>query len=175
MKISVGVLTVSDRCSRKEADDKSGPALERLASEAGWEVEVRAVVADEVREIRGILKDWADEARVSLILTTGGTGAGPRDVTPEATQPLLDRLLPGLPELMRREGARTSPLAALSRGLAGIRRRTLIINLPGSPRGAAESFAAVAALVPHVLEVMEGAGHEHPVDGGGRRKSHPRG
>ena len=175
MSLTVGILTVSDTCSRGRAEDGSGKALAKLVQEAGWKVEVRAVVPDEAREIRAIMKEWADDLRLSLILTTGGTGAGPRDVTPEATEKLLERALPGLPELIRREGVKSNPRAALSRGLAGIRGKTLIINLPGSPRGAAESFQAVAGLIPHALEVMDGARHDPAAEGHRIGKEHAHG
>lgn len=159
MKIAVGILTVSDRCSRGERRDESGPALRRLVESRGWRVAQSAVEPDARGRIEKRLLDWSDRKGLSLILTTGGTGLGPRDVTPEATRGVLEKELPGLAERMRREGLKKTARAALSRAMAGARGRSLIINLPGSPRGAADSLKTVLDLVPHALAMLEGAGH----------------
>lgn len=159
MRLTVGVLTVSDRCSRGLREDAGGPALRRLAEARGWDVARHKIVPDEMSEIVEALTRWSGEDNLSLILTTGGTGLGPRDVTPEATRNVLDKELPGLAEVMRLEGLKRTPLAALSRGLCGSRGRTLILNLPGSPKGASESFEAAAGLIPHAVLMLTGAGH----------------
>jgi molybdenum cofactor synthesis domain-containing protein len=126
----------------------------------GWRVASVLVVPDEVSAIQARLIELADAGIVDLILTAGGTGIGPRDVTPEACAGVCERLLPGIGEVMREVGRRSNPRAALSRGLAGVRKRTLIVNLPGSLKGAVESLDAVAELLPHAVEVLRGAGHD---------------
>ncbi len=161
MALSVGILTVSDRCSRGEAEDVSGKILEKLVLAKGWKVEPRAVVPDEVRQIKAVLEDWCTENRMDLILTTGGTGLGPRDVTPEATREIIEKELPGLGELMRADTLKKSPMAALSRATAGSRRKTLIVNFPGSPKGAQECLEAVADVLEHGVAMIHGGGHEH--------------
>lgn len=158
--ISLAILTISDRCAKGQAQDLSGLALQKLAEEQGWTVQERALVADEKKEIAAKLLYWCDREKISLILTTGGTGLGPRDVTPEATKPLLEKEVPGLGELMRQEGLKHTPLAVLSRSLAGIRGTSLILNLPGSPKGAVESLNAVLGVIPHALSILGGAAHE---------------
>ncbi len=160
--LTAGILTISDRGARGEAEDLSGPALAKAAEKLGWRVEARAMVSDEEREIRAVLGDWCLENRVDLILTTGGTGLGPRDVTPEATKALIEKEIPGLSELIRAMGVKKNPRAALSRAVSGVRRKTLIINLPGSLPGALESLAAVARLIPHAVEIIRGGGHGFP-------------
>ena len=159
MKITVGILTVSDRCSKGSRRDESGPALRRLVETQGWQVAQSAVEPDERKRIRQTLLDWADGKGLALVLTTGGTGLGPRDVTPEATRGVLDKELPGLAERMRLEGSKKGERALLSRAMAGARGRSLIINLPGSPRGATDSLEAVLNLVPHALAMLQGEGH----------------
>jgi molybdopterin adenylyltransferase len=152
------VLTVSDRASAGAMADESGPAVHRLLAEAGFEVSEVAVVPDERARIAEFLE--AAALAHELVVTTGGTGLGPRDVTPEATRPLLDYEVPGLAELMRAEGLRSTPMAALSRSLAGVRGRSLIINLPGSVRGATESLAAIVPVLRHAVGLLSGdAGH----------------
>lgn len=160
MKILVGILTVSDRCAAGARADASGPALKRLADEQGWEVVEYSVVPDETALIEEVLLDWCDRRGLDVILTTGGTGLGPRDVTPEATRRVLERELPGLPERMRLRHAQSSPRACLSRAVAGSRGRSLILNLPGSPRGARESLCAVLEVLPHAAQMLAGGGHE---------------
>ncbi|OGR59962.1 MAG: molybdenum cofactor biosynthesis protein [Elusimicrobia bacterium GWA2_69_24] len=158
--VRVGILTVSDRSSRGERPDASGPALAEAAARRGWSVAARATVPDEAAAISACLRRWCEgPPAVDLVLTTGGTGLGPRDVTPEATREVLEKELPGFSERMRREGEKSSPHAALSRGLCGARGRTLILNLPGSPRGCVESLETVAGLVPHALLMLAGEGH----------------
>jgi molybdopterin adenylyltransferase len=163
--VRVGVLTVSDRCCRGERADGGGPRLRELVRGLGWTPAAAAVVPDEKSDIRKVLMDWCDNQGLSLVLTTGGTGVAPRDVTPEATRPLLEKDLPGLAELMRREGARRTPFAVLSRAAAGTRGRSLIINLPGNPDGAAECLRAVAGVVLHALSLLAGEDASHRHDG----------
>src|SRR5208337_4795799 len=136
----VSILTISDSISAGKSEDRSGPSVSSRCKQLGWEVASSAVRADDRAAIAGFLKETADSNTVDLILTTGGTGLGPRDVTPEATVAVLERLIPGFPERMRAEGATKTPRAILSRGAAGIRGTTIIINLPGSPTGAVESL-----------------------------------
>ena len=136
MSIRVGILTVSDRSSRGERADASGPLLRQMAQQQGWTVEREALVPDELAAIKATIMNWADVVRLDLILTTGGTGFAPRDVTPEATRAVIEREAPGLAEAMRAASLQKTPHAMLSRAVCGIRGRTLIVNLPGSPRGA---------------------------------------
>ena len=146
------MITVSDRCAAGEAEDLSGPAVARLLESAGIEVTNSNLIPDEADEIRALLR----EAGADLVVTTGGTGLGPRDVTPQATAQELDYQVPGLGEEMRRAGLASTPLSVLSRGLAGVRGRTLILNLPGSERAATESLAAVLPVLGHALELLRG-------------------
>lgn len=154
--IRLAVLTISDSVVAGTREDRSGAKLRERAESFGWSVEASEIVPDEADQIAELLRRWADSGRFSLILTTGGTGAALRDVTPEATRGVIERELPGLPELMRSEGRKSTPFAVLSRGLAGIRGRCLIVNLPGSPKGAVESLDAIAKLVPHIHDLLEG-------------------
>lgn len=154
--IRVAILTVSDSTARGLREDTSGPALERRCRELGWEVTERQTVSDDEDVIARQLGDWADNAGVSLILTTGGTGVSARDVTPEATRRVLQRELPGIAELMRAKGLEQTRFSALSRAVAGTRSRTLIVNTPGSMRGALHSFEAIRDLVPHIVDLLAG-------------------
>jgi molybdopterin adenylyltransferase len=156
----VAVLTISDSVSKGEREDLSGPAVVAFCRGSGWEVTSVLRLPDEPASIRKQLRAMADSGRVDLLLTTGGTGIGPRDVTPEATQAIADRIVPGIAEEMRRKGMEKTPTAVLSRGLAAVRDRTLIINLPGSPKGASESLEAIAHLLPHAVQVLHGARHD---------------
>ena len=156
----VAVLTISDSVARGEREDLSGPSVIAVCRGLGWEVTSSLCVADDAASIREQLREWADSGRVDLILTTGGTGIGPRDNTPEATQGVADRVVPGIAEEMRRKGSEQTPTAALSRGIAAVRSKTIIVNLPGSPKGAAESLDAVAHLLPHAVHVLHGARHD---------------
>lgn len=159
MEIRAAILTISDSCARGERHDLSGDALAEELSKIGARVVAREVLPDDGRKIQERLRHYASREDVNLVVTTGGTGIGPRDCTPEATQAVLEKNLPGLAELMRLEGLKSTPRAALSRAMAGVVQGTLVVNFPGSPRGARESFQAIASLIPHTLEVMGGAGH----------------
>lgn len=150
------ILTVSDKGSRGEREDLGGPLLRQWLTEHGVEITLSAIVADEVVQIAAKLQEWADQQQPELILTTGGTGVSPRDVTPEATLQVLERQLPGFSEQMRLESLKITPMAILSRAVAGICNRSLIINLPGSPRGAIENLTAVWAAIPHAVAKISG-------------------
>jgi molybdopterin adenylyltransferase len=156
----VAILTISDSVARGEREDLSGPAIVEYCRSLKWEIVSSLRVADDPADIREQLRVLADKSRVDLILTTGGTGIGPRDNTPEATQAVVDRVVPGIAEEMRRKGATKVPTALLSRGIAGTRHRSVIINLPGSPTGAVESLESIAHLVPHALDVLNGGSHD---------------
>ncbi len=152
----VAILTLSDKGSRGERVDESGPALSAWLTERSAHIVAAAVIADELAQIAEMLVTWSDADSADLILTTGGTGVSPRDVTPEATTQVVDRLIPGLGELMRLKSLEKTPMASLSRAVAGIRHRTLIINLPGSPRGAVENLEAVWPTLPHAIAKIRG-------------------
>jgi molybdenum cofactor synthesis domain-containing protein len=154
--IHAAVLTISDSVSAGTRVDRSGPALRERLEQLGWGVSVMEVVPDEVCEIGARLSTLADGGQISAIFTTGGTGVALRDVTPEATRTVIEREIPGLTELMRARGRESTPLAVLSRAVAGTRGQVLIVNLPGSPKGAVESLDAIVELVPHVLELLRG-------------------
>jgi molybdenum cofactor synthesis domain-containing protein len=154
-RASAAVITVSDSTACGQREDLSGPAVAKCLQDAGYEVVHRAVVPDEIARIQQAMSD-AIAAGARLVLTTGGTGIALRDLTPEATTQFCERLLPGIPELMRREGAAQTPLAALSRGVCGTRGQSLILNLPGSPRGALDSLRIALPLVPHALALLAG-------------------
>jgi molybdopterin adenylyltransferase len=156
----VAVLTVSDSVSRGEREDRSGPAVAERCRALGWQVVSGNVVSDDRDVLEKRLTALADSATMDLLLTTGGTGIGPRDTTPEATAAVCQKILPGLGELMREKGRQKNFRAALSRAVAGVRKGALIVNLPGSPRGAVESLDAVAELLPHAIEVLRGASHD---------------
>ena len=156
------VLTISDSVSAGTRADRSGPAVRERLEQLGWSVSVMEAIPDEAAEIGARLATLADGGQVSAIFTTGGTGVAPRDVTPEATRAVIDREIPGLGELMRASGRAVTPLAVLSRSVAGTRGRVLIVNLPGSPKGAVESLDAIVELVPHVLELLRGRTEHTP-------------
>lgn len=154
--IRVAILTVSDSAAAGTREDLSGPALCSCCEAFGWNVMFQAVLPDDSASIAQQLEDWAEAGQVQLILTTGGTGIAPRDVTPEATKRVIDRELPGLAELMRLEGRKKTKFSVLSRGVAGTRREALIINLPGSPKGALESLEVIADVLPHAVDLAAG-------------------
>jgi molybdopterin adenylyltransferase len=154
--IRVGIVTISDSVIAGTREDRSGEVLRERAEALGWQVKAREIVPDEVDRIAAVLKELADSAKVSLILTTGGTGISPRDVTPEAARSVIEREIPGLGEVMRAEGRKLTPFAVLSRSMAGTRGTTLIVTLPGSPKGAVESLDTIAKLLPHIVDLMEG-------------------
>ena len=150
----IALLTISDRSARGERPDASGPALEQAVLSLGWQVTRRSIVPDDLPAIRDVLADWGDSGEIDVILTTGGTGFSPRDVTPEATHAVIDRSAPGLAEAMRAASLAITPHAMLSRAAAGIRKRTLIVNLPGSPKGALENLQVIAAVLPHAIQLL---------------------
>jgi molybdenum cofactor synthesis domain-containing protein len=155
----VAVVTVSDSVARGERLDGSGPALSERCRALGWQVLSCEALSDDREALEKRLASLADLDSVDVVLTTGGTGIGPRDTTPEATAAVCQKLLPGLGELMREKGSQKNPRAVLSRAVAGVCKNALIVNLPGSPRGALESLDAVAELLPHAVEVLRGASH----------------
>ncbi len=163
--IRAGVMTVSDKGYRGERADASGPLLAELLRKMGAEVVQQTIVPDERDAIERELLRLAEKARVDLIVTTGGTGPAPRDVTPEATRAVIEREMPGLAEVLRWEGYRRTPLAVLSRGVAGIRGQTLIVNLPGSPKAVREGMEVLAPLLPHAIQMLRGVDTEHAAEG----------
>jgi molybdenum cofactor synthesis domain-containing protein len=150
------VLTISDKGSRGEREDTSGPQLAEMLSASGFSVMARAMVPDDVERIREVLLSWTDQEKIALILTTGGTGVAPRDLTPEATGTILEREIPGIAEAMRAASLARTRNAILSRGLAGIRKQSLIINLPGSKKAARENLEVVLAALPHAIAKIRG-------------------
>jgi molybdopterin adenylyltransferase len=160
--VTAAVVTASDGVSTGHREDGSGAAVAALLADAGFEVAHREVVPDDRDRIAALLRRLADDDGVALVAITGGTGFGPRDVTPEATTDVVDRPAPGLAEAMRAAGRHSTPLADLSRGVCGVRGRTLIVDLPGSPRGATESLAAIIELLPHALQLLAGDTRHHP-------------
>jgi len=156
----VAVLTISDSVSRNQREDLSGPAVVAFCRGLQWEIVATQRVSDDLDAVREQLCELADSGRFDLVLTTGGTGIGPRDNAPEATQAIAERVIPGIAEEMRRKGLEKTPTAVLSRGVAITRGKTLIVNLPGSPKGATESIEAVAHLLPHAVHVLNGARHD---------------
>lgn len=164
----VGVLTISDRSSRGEREDRSGPLLKELIENQGWRVVRFDVVSDDQQDIEALLQVWADSGEVDLILTTGGTGFSSRDRAPEATLAIVERLAPGLVEAMRAASLKVTPHAMLSRAVAGIRGRTLIVNLPGSPRAVVENLEVILPALPHAIDLLREepgaeAGHTPPL------------
>jgi molybdenum cofactor synthesis domain-containing protein len=163
--LRIGILTVSDRSSRGERPDLSGPAIEEVINEQGWVVSQIEIVPDEQQVLIETLSNWADSGELDIILTTGGTGFSPRDITPEATSAVVEREAPGLAEAMRAASLKVTTHAMMSRATAGIRQRTLIVNLPGSPRGAVENLKVVLPVFEHAVALLSDdpgaeAGHQ---------------
>jgi len=154
-------VTVSDKGYAGEREDASGPLLANLLRKMGAEVVSQTIVPDERTEIERVLIGLADETQVDLIVTTGGTGPAPRDVTPEATRAVIEREMPGLAEVLRFEGYHKTPLAVISRGVAGIRGQTLVVNLPGSPKAVREGMETLAPILSHAIKMLRGVDTEH--------------
>ena len=161
---SLGILTISDKGSQGKRYDKSGEVIRSSPLVLGNSVVRYEVVPDEIDIIAGKLTEWADEGSVDIILTTGGTGLGPRDVTPEATLSIVDKVVPGFAEAMRIKAFDTTPLAVLSRAVAGVRGGCLIINLPGSPKAVQECLDIISVAIPHAVEILRGEVTEHTID-----------
>jgi len=158
--IKVAILTVSDSCSQRKKEDVSGQTIRNMLDADKFEICEYKVVADERENIKKELIYFADEVKVDIVLTTGGTGLGPRDVTPEATAAVCEKMVPGLAEAMRSEGLKKTKNAMLSRGVAGVRKNTLIINLPGSPKAVKESLEIILDVLPHARDMLLGKGHK---------------
>jgi molybdopterin adenylyltransferase len=159
--IRVGILTASTLGARGQREDTSGQAIREMVAHIGGTAEAYRVVADDRAAIEQALREWCDDLRLDLILTTGGTGLSPTDVTPDATRAVVEREVPGLAEAMRLEGLKHTPRAMLSRAIAGVRGQTLIVNLPGSPKGVRESLGAILDVLPHALEILQRRPTDH--------------
>ncbi len=159
--MNVAILTVSDRSAAGDRDDVSGLLIKERIEARGWQVSYYAVVPDEGSEIEKYLIQWCDSGEVDLILTTGGTGFSPRDITPESTRSVIERDVPGIPEVLRQEGLKKTAHAMLSRAVAGIRGKTLIINLPGNPKAVKESLPVLLPVLPHAIKLLTGDPDAH--------------
>ncbi len=157
--IRTAILTISDSCSKGHREDISGQAISDILKENNYEVSEKRIVADDQEKITTELICLSDVAKVDVVFTTGGTGFGPRDVTPEATIAVCEKIVPGLGELMRLKGLEKTPNAILSRSTAGISKNTLIINLPGSPKAVRECLGTILNVLPHAVKMMHGGGH----------------
>ena len=157
--IKIAILTVSDSCAQGQREDISGQEIKTMLDKDRFEIFEKKIVADNREAIANELKYFSDKAGIDVVLTTGGTGLGPRDVTPEATASVCERIVPGLSEIIRIRGWKKTKSAVLSRGIAGIRNKTLIINLPGSPKGVRESLEIILDVLPHAVQMMLGGGH----------------
>ena len=154
------ILVLSDLATQGRREDRSGPAVRDVLESHGWQVTALELLPDEFDRIRDRLEAWTNSEDCDAVFTSGGTGLSPRDVTPEATRSVIEKKIPGLAELMRAEGIKSTPLAALSRGVVGVRKRKLIVNLPGSPRGARESLESIIKVLPHAIDQIQGrTGH----------------
>ncbi|MBI5682819.1 MAG: molybdopterin adenylyltransferase [Deltaproteobacteria bacterium] len=162
--ITVGILTMSDKGSRGEREDLSGKEIERMVKDLPAEVKAYEVIPDEIPVITKKLIEYVDEKKLDLIVTTGGTGVTPRDVTPEATKAVIERELPGMAEAMRFESLKKTPNAMISRAVCGIRKQSLIINLPGSPKAVRENLAVVMPAINHTIEKIKGSTEECAVE-----------
>lgn len=165
MTIRVGIIVLSDKAARGEREDKSGPVLEELIDEAGWELEKLVILPDEKDQLRNALLELTDKLKVDLILTSGGTGLGPRDITPDVSASVIEKVVPGIAEALRITGYKQTPTAALSRATAGIREKSLIVNLPGSPKAVRESWPLLREIIPHAIDVLQGRAFECGNDG----------
>lgn len=159
MAINVAILTISDSCAQDKRVDISGQTIQGILPQDKFEVREKTIVPDDYQAITRALKHFSDKQEIDMVLTTGGTGLGPRDVTPEATASVCDRMVPGLSEILRAEGFKKSPKAVLSRGAAGTRENTLIINLPGSPKAVRECLEIILDILPHAVDMMRGGKH----------------
>jgi len=155
-QIHAVIITASDACARGEREDKSGEALIELLTELGAHIVAKEILPDDLEPLSDKLREYADRPDVNLIMTTGGTGFGPRDNTPEATRRIMEREAPGLSEAMRIGTLKNTPMAMISRGVSGIRSSTLIVNLPGSPKAVRESFAVIKPVLNHVIDLLAG-------------------
>lgn len=161
-KIRAVVITASDACARGEREDASGAALVQLLTDLGAHVVASKILSDDLDPLAQTLREFADRDDVNLIVTTGGTGLGPRDNTPEATQQVIQREVPGMAEAIRAESLKSTPMAMISRGVCGVRSGTLIVNLPGSPKAVKETFAVIAPVLSHAIELLSGRTSHNP-------------
>lgn len=158
-QIKVAILTVSTSCAKGKREDASGKKLKQICRRSGFRVAAENIVCDDKVQIKKLLKHYCDKVRADVVLTTGGTGLGPHDLTPEATLEIGERIVPGISELIRARGMKMTKTSVLSRGVSVLRKKTLIINLPGSLKGSQESFLAIKKIIPHATHIIKGGGH----------------